>query len=66
MNDPKATSAIVNRHMARLLTDLEDAGCPVVFRDCVKSRMQWMRDDLQDVSGTKGTNDEPSKRDGGR
>jgi hypothetical protein len=39
-------NAIINRHIARLLTDLEDAGCPVLFRDTVKGRLQWLRADL--------------------
>ena len=30
------TTQIVNRHIARTLTELEDAGCPVVFVEAVK------------------------------
>ena len=40
------TSAILNRHMARLLGELEGAGCPALFRDAVKAKMIWLRDDL--------------------
>ena len=51
---PKSASdRVVNRHMARLLTDLEDAGCPVLFRDCVKGRMKWLRDDLENDTKVK-------------
>jgi hypothetical protein len=45
-NEKPTVSKIVNRHIARLMTDLEDANCPVVFRTVVKGRMQWLRDDL--------------------
>lgn len=37
---------IVNRHMARLLSELTDAGCPALFVDAVKSKLQWMRSDI--------------------
>ena len=40
------TDAIVNRHMARLLDELEEAGCPAIFRNAVKSKLVWLRDDL--------------------
>jgi hypothetical protein len=40
------TDTVVNRHMARILADLEDAGCPVVFRDAVKTKLVWLRSDL--------------------
>jgi hypothetical protein len=55
----KEPSVIVNRHMARLLADLEDAGCPVVFRECVKSRLQWLREDLTE---TKETDERTDRR----
>jgi malate synthase len=45
-NEKPTVSRVVNRHIARLMTDLEDANCPVVFRSVVKGRMQWLRDDL--------------------
>ena len=35
-----------NRHMARLLSDLEDANCPKVHREIVKRELQWLRHDL--------------------
>lgn len=43
---------IVNRHMARLLTNLEDAGCPVLFLDAVKAELQWLRHDLETAALT--------------
>jgi hypothetical protein len=42
----KDTDAIINRHIARLLSELEEAACPVIFRDAVKSKLQWLRSDL--------------------
>ena len=40
---------IVNRHMARLLTNLENANCPAVYLQAVKSEFKWLRKDLQDA-----------------
>ena len=45
----KDMDAVINRHMARLLTELEDAGCPVIFREAVKSKLQWLRADLNET-----------------
>ena len=42
--EPTATERICNRHMARLLCDLEAAGCPVAFRDAVKRTMRKIKD----------------------
>jgi hypothetical protein len=50
MSELNDIDRIVNRHMARLLTDLEDAGCPVVFRETVKARLAWMRSDLKEMN----------------
>jgi len=47
------TNSIVNRHMARLLSELEDAGCPAIFRDAVKSKLAWLRSDLEETNDTK-------------
>jgi len=47
MNDQTETERIVNRHMARLLTELEEAGCASIFREAVKSKLMWLRDDLK-------------------
>jgi hypothetical protein len=35
-----------NRHLARLLCDLEEAQCPKVYREIVKRAMQYMRHDM--------------------
>lgn len=43
------TDKIINRHTARLLSELEEAGCPVIFRDAVKSKFIWLRSDLNEV-----------------
>ena len=45
------SDTIINRHMARLLSELEDAGCPVIFRDAVKSKLAWLRQDLNELKG---------------
>ena len=57
------TTAIINRHIARTLSELEDAGCPVVFVEAVKRYLRWLRDDLQAMeSGERG--DERNERNG--
>jgi hypothetical protein len=38
---------MINRHMARLLTDLEDAGCPKLYIQAVKSAFTWLKDDVK-------------------
>lgn len=43
---------VCNRHMARMLSELEEAGCPAVFRDHVRSKLQWLRSDLKELSDT--------------
>ena len=50
------TDRIINRHTARLLTELEQAGCPVLFRDAVKSKLGWLRSDLNEMKGTSNGN----------
>jgi hypothetical protein len=45
-NETSMTDKIVNRHLARTLTDLEDAKCPAIFIQAVKSSLIWLRDDL--------------------
>jgi len=44
--------------MARLLQELEDAGCPVIFRDAVKSKLQWLRKDLNEMNEGERNNNE--------
>lgn len=45
MDKPTALR-IINRHIARLLSELEDAQCPVLLFDLVKNRIQWLRSDI--------------------
>jgi hypothetical protein len=54
MNEPSDTDRIINRHTARLLTELEEANCPIIYVHAVKSKLAWMRSDLNEL---KGTND---------
>jgi hypothetical protein len=42
----KEMDVVINRHIARLLSELEEAACPVIFRDAVKSKLQWLRSDI--------------------
>lgn len=53
MKEMKDANGIVNRHIARLLSDLEDAGCPAIFRDAVKAELQWLRSDLNELEQMK-------------
>lgn len=34
---------LINRHMARCLGELEEAGCPIVFCDAVKHAFRWLK-----------------------
>ena len=47
------TDKIVNRHKARLLTDLEHANCPSIYIQAVKSAFNGMRSDLNELKGTQ-------------
>lgn len=47
------TDQIINRHMARLLSELEEAYCPAVYLQAVKSKLAWLRTDLNELKGTK-------------
>ena len=48
---------LMNRHMARLLTELTESGCPVIFIEHIKSRLSWLRSDLQVATGAKEPNE---------
>ena len=48
MTEMNETNRIVNRHKARILSNLEEAGCPVVFKDAVVSGLNWLRSDLNE------------------
>ena len=41
------TDRIINRHMARLLDNLEQVSCPQIYLDAVKSALSWLRKDLK-------------------
>ena len=40
------TAAICNRHIARLMTDLETLGCSAEVKNTVRTEMRWLRNDL--------------------
>lgn len=45
----EAIERTVNRHTARLLTNLEQANCPDVYKQAVKAEMTWLRSDLKEL-----------------
>jgi hypothetical protein len=49
MIEPTETDKIVNRHLARLLDNLEQASCPTVYIQAVKSEISWLRSDLKEL-----------------
>ncbi len=49
----KDVDRICNRHMARLLTELEEANCPSIFVEAVKTKLAWLRADLNEMQGVK-------------
>ena len=54
LKEMSETDRIINRHTARLLSDLEDAGCPAIFRDAVKGKLAWLRSDLNEMKEGQG------------
>ena len=44
------TTRTVNRHMARLLTNLEEIHTPEIIKHAVKSEMVYLRDDLAELT----------------
>lgn len=40
---------IINRHIARILTELEDEQCPVLIFEHIKDRLTWLRKDILDA-----------------
>jgi hypothetical protein len=58
-NERNNAVVLLNRHMARLLTNLEQAGCPVLFRNEVKSELVWLRSDICNTKGTDHDDIEP-------
>jgi hypothetical protein len=58
---------LCNRHIARLMCDLEDSQCPPVFRGLVRSEMQWLRRDLVEaVEKSEGRNGDTEEGIGGQ
>ena len=48
----------INRHKARLLSNLEAAGCPQIFRNAVVAELDWLRSDLNKIESIGGIYDE--------
>jgi hypothetical protein len=46
------TARIVNRHIARLMTDLETLGCSAEIKNTVRDELRWLRDDLTKDAAT--------------
>lgn len=57
MNEMSDTDRVINRHIARLLSELEEARCPSVYVQAVKSKLTWLRSDLKELEESKGMND---------
>jgi hypothetical protein len=57
MNELSGTDRVINRHIARLLSELEEARCPSVYVQAVKSKLTWLRSDLKELEESKGMND---------
>jgi hypothetical protein len=44
---PNAIEAIVARHKARLLDNLEQVNCPDIYHAAVKNELSWLQDDIR-------------------
>lgn len=44
---------VINRHTARLLTNLEQANCPEVYKQAVKAELSWLRSDVKELTEPK-------------
>jgi len=44
----KTSDQIVNRHIARLMSNLEQANCPEIFMQAVKTELTWLRSDVRE------------------
>jgi len=44
---------IINRHKARMLSELEGGNCPKIYINCVKRNLDWLRSDLDDMDNEK-------------
>lgn len=61
MSEPSEIDRLCNRHKARILTELANAGCASIFIQAVKSEIEWLRKDLQEIKEI--TNDESYRTD---
>jgi hypothetical protein len=58
---------LCNRHIARLMCDLEDSQCPPVYRATVRAEMQWLRRDVVEaVEKSEGLNGDTEEGMGGQ
>lgn len=48
-----STDVVVNRHMARFLTDMKEAGCPKIWIDSMKSEFVLIRHELNKLTEPK-------------
>ena len=62
MNDMTANQ-IINRHKARILSNLEEANCPIIYRDAVISGLNWLRSDINNNERNGDTNDTTEQAD---
>lgn len=49
---------IINRHIARIMCNLEESGCPLVYKNATKSAMVLIHEDLAHV----GTPEEAAEK----
>ncbi len=52
------SNKIINRHKARILSDLEEADCPLIFRNAVISGLNWLRSDIDKNERTERHNEQ--------
>lgn len=62
MNNREQVNAIVNRHIARVMTDLTEMGVPTLLSEAIKSRLQWLRSDLYKHNSSTETKGVPNVR----
>jgi hypothetical protein len=66
MNVLNEINRLVNRHKARLLCDLEAAGCPQIFRNAVVAEIDWLRSDLNKIERIEGLHEYTEDTSGNR
>jgi hypothetical protein len=50
---------IIDRHIARLMHDLEQAACPKIYRAGVKAALRYLKDDLLALEANGFADDRP-------